>query len=354
MKKILCLSKRRPQQRDLVTSPYGRFFNLPLELSKLGHDVSLVLYSHRKDEEENGSYYNMRWHSLSVNPDPVSAYRKTRAIVRQLEPDWIIGFSDTYYGALAVTLANQFGAKSILDAYDNYTAYIQWAKPLHRIWFRAASKADIVTVAGPSLAELFREKTGREQVEILPMAADEVGFHFKDKFKARSLFKLPNDKFLFGFCGAISRTRGIQTLFDAYLKAKSVNPHIGLALSGRLDPDLEVPKDVYHLGFLPNEQLPNLLSALDVMVVTNKITEFGKYSYPIKLYEAMASGIGVIASETPSTKWILRQNPDCLVPPEDPAALAEKLLQFADMPALTFDSQPSWRTLAAQLNELIT
>lgn len=40
---------------------------------------------------------------------------------------------------------------------------------------------------------------------------------------------------------------------------------------------------------------------------------FGDYSYPIKLYEAMACGRPVVASRTASTAWVLRDFPDRLV-----------------------------------------
>ena len=35
--RLLFVCKRHPQQRDLVTRPYGRFFHLPVALAALGH-----------------------------------------------------------------------------------------------------------------------------------------------------------------------------------------------------------------------------------------------------------------------------------------------------------------------------
>ncbi|ANX03477.1 hypothetical protein PG2T_04240 [Immundisolibacter cernigliae] len=40
---------------------------------------------------------------------------------------------------------------------------------------------------------------------------------------------------------------------------------------------------------------------------------FGDYSYPIKLYEAMACGRPVVAARTASTAWVLRDFPGRLV-----------------------------------------
>ena len=342
-KKILCLSKRRPQQRDLITSPYGRFFNLPRELSKLGHDVSIAVLSHTRGENQSGKSGELNWYSFSLSPNPVATYLQLKSLTKTLEPDWIVGFSDTYYGILSVHLAKSLGTKSMVDAYDNYAAYIPWAKPLHYLWYRAIADADIVTVAGPSIAKLITQKTNREDVKILPMAPDEIGFYYKDKFHARQSFRLPNDKIMFGYCGAISHTRGIDVLFDAYKIAKSHNPNIGLVLSGRTDGDIQIPRDAYYLGFVPNERLPYLINALDAMVVPNKNSEFGKYSYPIKLYEAMASGIGIIASETPATKWILERYPNCLVEAENAPKLAEKMLEYTTNPTAYFDHPSTWK-----------
>ncbi len=45
---------------------------------------------------------------------------------------------------------------------------------------------------------------------------------------------------------------------------------------------------------------------LDMVAVMNTPGAFGDYSYPIKLYEAMACGRPVVASRTASTAWVLR------------------------------------------------
>jgi hypothetical protein len=72
--------------------------------------------------------------------------------------------------------------------------------------------------------------------------------------------------------------------------------------------------------------MPALYQAPAVVAVTNTPSAFGDYSYPIKLYEAMACGRPVVASRTASTAHgicrRLRDFPDRLVAPDDAAALA--------------------------------
>ncbi|MBP1742278.1 MAG: hypothetical protein H6Q48_4571, partial [Deltaproteobacteria bacterium] len=72
--KILFLSKRRPQGKDLLTRPYGRFFHIPRILSERGHDVSLLLLSHKKEARSREIQHGMTWISESVFPTGPFAY----------------------------------------------------------------------------------------------------------------------------------------------------------------------------------------------------------------------------------------------------------------------------------------
>ena len=72
--KILFLSKRRPQGRDLLTRPYGRFFYIPRILSERGHDVCLLLLSYQKEARSRTMQHGMTWITESVFPTGPLAY----------------------------------------------------------------------------------------------------------------------------------------------------------------------------------------------------------------------------------------------------------------------------------------
>jgi hypothetical protein len=109
--------------RDLLTRPYGRFYYLPKLLADRGHEVHLLLLSHKKDADISTHAHGFSWSSTSIfNTGPVRYLKQTRKIVRDVRPDWTIGFSDTYYGILAQKLADRYGMKSSIDAYDIFGA----------------------------------------------------------------------------------------------------------------------------------------------------------------------------------------------------------------------------------------
>ena len=102
-------------------------------------------------------------------------------------------------------------------------------------------------------------------------------------------------------------------------------------------------------GYLPAADMPALYQALDVVAVMNTPGAFGDYSYPIKLYEAMACHRQVVASRTASTTWVLRDFPDRLVAAGDAAALAGALVSALDLGAVDYGAQPGWAVSGAQL-----
>src|SRR5690606_10465385 len=128
--KILVVSKRHPQQRDLVERPYGRFFHLPRLLAAAGHDVQLLLCSHRDLDSLDFQRDGMHWVSHDVRRWRAGFLPRIRGEALAFAPDWIVGCSDTWFGWLACRLARATGARLAIDAYDNYEAYMPWNLPL--------------------------------------------------------------------------------------------------------------------------------------------------------------------------------------------------------------------------------
>jgi glycosyltransferase involved in cell wall biosynthesis len=346
--KLLFLCKRHPQGRDLLTRPYGRFYQLPRFLAQKGHEVSILLCSYKRESNQN--YFHdengIHWYSVGIaDLNPFRYYRTACQLAEKIDLDWIIGFSDTYYGILADHLARRFGCRSLIDAYDNYESYISWMKPLHALWRRSLAKATIVTAAGPNLAELLGNSRPGKRTSIIPMTADPI-FKPLDKIECRKRLGLSINKKLIGYCGSLHPNRGINILFDEYRTLAQERTNIQLILSGRKSPKIDIPEGANWLGFLPDEEMPLLLNSMDVLTVTNQHSSFGNFSYPVKLYEAMCCQVPVIATATPATQWILKSFPDFLVTLDDSLDLRKKILQAMEYKKFDYGHQQSWEELA--------
>ena len=352
--RIVILCKRRPQNKDLWVIPHGRFFHLAKYLAQAGHEVELVLLNYRREPEFSSERDGFVWHSVNLLPNPASIYLLVRRLVHLRKADWFIGFSDTWFGILAVVLAKKYKAKVLVDAYDNYESYMPWCKPLHWLWRWALCQANALTAPG---RYLLTKMIGNHREPLLsaviPMAAD-ARFVPADKDAARRELDLPIDKKLIGYCGSAHSTRDMTTFFNAIRLLASRHPEYAFVMTGRVYSDMTLPQQVIHLGYLSEEKMPIMINALDVMVSVNRPSDFGSYSYPVKLYEAMACGIPVVASETPSVAEVLGKNNDALVPPEDASALAGRLEEILDTPHFVKPPRhEGWAVIAARLETLL-
>ena len=118
--------------------------------------------------------------------------------------------------------------------------------------------------------------------------------------------------------------------------------------------------NVLILGHKPHREIPYFLKAADVLVLPNKTGErlSEKYTSPLKLFEYMASGRPLVASDLSSLREILSEETAILVKSNDPRALAEGLRRaLMDMElaesmakrALDMVQQYSWHRRATSI-----
>lgn len=352
--KLLFACKRRPQQRDLLDRPYGRFHYLPAELARLGHDVRVLLCSHHGLAAERRVAEGVEWiaHDLRTL-GPAGLLHALESDARAFAPDWVIGCSDAWYGPLSRRLAHRTGARLAIDAYDDYEAYMPWNLPLHRAWRRALRDADLVTAAGPQLAAVLdRQRADRTPAAIVPMAADPI-FVPRDRAEARAELGLPADAPLLGYCGGWARNRGTNVLTEAFRRARARTDGLRLVLTGRPPARVRAEPGVIPLGCVEDARMPLVLSSLDIACVITTDSKFGRSSYPAKLCEAMACRIAVVATASDPVRWMLRDDPRFLAPMGDAESIAVRMHSLLHMECVDYPGLPSWAGSAARLEDAL-
>ena len=341
MVNILFLSKRRPQSRDLIERPYGRFYHIPKLLSERGHEVHLLLGSHVNEPAQKISDGNFTIYSYQIFPWILEYYRFAKSLVLSIRPDVIVGFSDTWYGIFAVRLAKHAQCACLIDAYDNYESYMPWAKPLHWLWRRSLAKSNLITAAGPRLLTKLTKTCGGEGGSIIPMAADDI-FKPMNKPYCRQKLGLPVDTKVIGYCGSAVKSRGIKKFLPVMEGFKTRFPEIVFLFSGRRDSSLSLPANAIHIGYIDDDLMPYLVNAMDATIAINLRSAFGEASYPAKIYESLACGVPVFASRTEATEWILADNQDFLFDIHHPEELVEKLNQIINKPIQRIPKKERW------------
>lgn len=89
-------------------------------------------------------------------------------------------------------------------------------------------------------------------------------------------------------------------------------------------------------GFLPHRDVAPAIAGADAAAVPLPDNPMARYfTSPLKLFEYMAAGLPIVASDLPSLREVLRHGQNALlVPPDDPAALAAALRRLIEAPSL--------------------
>ncbi|MBN1119670.1 MAG: glycosyltransferase family 4 protein [Anaerolineae bacterium] len=168
----------------------------------------------------------------------------------------------------------------------------------------------------------------------------------------REKFGWPREAFIAGYVGrfhTLGMDKGLTDLAEAVIALagdKSDRPvRLGLvggpdSYVGQVRQRIEaagLPQStVLYAGQVPPADVPGYLRAFDVCAMPFPWTEhFAYYASPMKLFEYMASGSALLATDLPSTAEIVRDGENgLLVPPSDIEALADALRRLRDDPAL--------------------
>lgn len=152
-----------------------------------------------------------------------------------------------------------------------------------------------------------------------------------DRARSRASFGLPADADLIGFTGSLRPWHGLDVALEA-LAGLPERVHLVVAGTGELRTDLAgraealgVAGRVHWLGHLAHDRVPQMLAACDLALAPYpRLTSFG-FS-PLKLYEYLAAGVPVVASDIGQIREVLQEGRwGTLVTPGDPAALARAL-----------------------------
>lgn len=234
--------------------------------------------------------------------------------------------------------------------------------------------ADRIVAATPAeLAQLqWLYQADTKKITIIPPGVDVSRFYPIPPDEAKEVIGVPPCDRMLLFVGRIEPLKGLDTLIEAISRLHAQDICVCLAIIGG-DPDdspaaqtaeMARLKDlrqrfglddlVTFLGKRSQDTLPYYYSAAEVVVVPSYYESFGMVAL-----EAMACGAPVVASQVGGLAFLVQDGvTGFTVPVDDPAALAERLAQLLQDPALrdrlaaqaaTLAQQYAWENIAARM-----
>ena len=360
---IAFLSKRQYMQKDVIDDRYARVYELPNQLAHQGHRVLGVCLSYRKRAEGRFEHYRedeglLEWRSFNLGaliaPGFWRYLRQTEALLRDFKPDLLLGCSDCLHAVITAHLARKIKVPYFLDLYDNYESFglakIPGLLPLYR---QAVKNATGVSCVSEPLSDYIHRHYSHGNVLTLESTITGGDFQPRDKQACRKSLDLPEHGRLIGVAGSLSRSRGINLLYDSFLRLAESDAGLHLALAGPIDRHCPIPNHprIHYLGMLPHGRICDFYNALDLAVVCMRDTEFGRYAFPQKTYEILACQTPILTARLGALAQTFKDYPQCLYEADNPIDLQQKIAALLRAPCTVDIPIPTWSEQAERLAE---
>ncbi|KAF5300667.1 hypothetical protein FQR65_LT19323 [Abscondita terminalis] len=278
---------------------YARLYEIPNQLSLLGHDIECFCLSYQSHNEgiwdESNNSRSLKWHSRS-------------------------------YVGLRAWIAKKLNLPFVADLYDNLKL---WAS---KIPFLSALFTELFLlqrlISTPVLVLL--KKISKEHPEVPTCISN-----------ARN-------------CGGLTKMKGIDDLFNAWEVVKKQNDQAYLILAGPTEKITPLPQDdrVIYLGLLSHEDVVSLFQALDVGVLCIPDDEFGRYCFPQKAYEMLATNLPVIGTNIGDLSRLL--NYSFLYEFNNYMELSDKIQLQLIQQEVSDVTIPDWKILVTKLDDYLS
>lgn len=252
-----------------------------------------------------------------------------RRAVRRFAPDVVYARDPWFVGI-------DPRARYVYEAHD-FPSTVTW---LHRRLWTAAAR--IVAVTEGLRQAFLAEGVPDAKTVTAHDGVDAAKFDVKEtKAEARAALDLPAEGFIAVYAGHLYPYKGADDLLEA---CAHLRPATRVVFVGGRPDDLARLKaraealgvsNAVFVGPVPHAKVPLYLRAADVAVLPTRASDrhAAEFLSPLKLFEYLAAGKAIVATDTPSVREVLSDRSAVLVPPSDPAAIAAALNDLADVPA---------------------
>ncbi len=219
--------------------------------------------------------------------------------------------------------------------------------------------ADGVASVSRPLQEL-RTQQGAKRTIVIPNAVE------FEKFNRAYQNRKPHPPTLI-YCGSVDARWGIDLAIRALPTLRQHIPDVRVMVVGggpaedelqAIAKEIGVSESVVFTGAVPYEQLPDMMTEVDIGLATSRQDEFRKYASPMKITEYMAAGLPVIASGGGEAEQMIEESrggvhiaydTDALIQAVLPLLQNRTLFETMQQAALDYARSRTWDEMGKRL-----
>ena len=312
----------------------------------------LIVLTNRIGTAKQYSYDGIRvrcYDSLSIGfrlgiPYPVPNVTSYKAFLESVKSsDLIHAHGHPYLSSfVAAKLAKRYAKPFVLTQHNTFIKYGNFWDTVERLNDFAVGKAvlkeadKIIVVSNATMRYVLSLGADPEKIELLYNGVDLERFKPLTGVKdaVREKIGISKNAVVVITVRRLVYKNGVDTLIDSAKIAIKKNPRLVFLAVGEGPDFAEVKARIEQLGignnfrlmgFVSDEDLPLYYNAADFFVLPSKSGE----GLPLVALEAMACGLPVVATKVGGISEVIMEGYGKIVPPDNPDALAEAVLDFS-------------------------
>jgi len=343
---ILLICKRHYTNKDLIREKFGRLYHFPHYWHAAGHAVTVIAADYLSFHNSVHDIDGMICHSLGFPSLLADFLMRVRGIARNTRPDIVIASGDSHIGYIGLRLARKSGVPFVFDLYHHYADFGSNRIPgMKSMYYRALQDADLVVCDSLPLQHKVAPRARRTM--IAAQGTDPAQFRSLDKATCRQQLALDPDATYIGYTGALDSRFDYDCLTSAMESIIDRGRPLRLLVAGPNIARYDLDRDyIDYLGTLPQERIPQVINACDVMCIPYRNTELASTCNPCKLSEYIYCGLPLVASSISNITQYLPVSAERCYTPGEPAALAAAIVRQLDDPLPEPpDSSLTWQAI---------
>jgi glycosyltransferase involved in cell wall biosynthesis len=199
----------------------------------------------------------------------------------------------------------------------------------------------IVCVSQSFIHSLVARGIDRDKQHFVPNGIEPGFWKVADRAEARRRLNVEAERVVVSYVGTIGMAHGLSTVLEAASRLRDVAPMVTLLVVGD---GAELPalkaraaaaglNNVRFTGLVPRKDVPGILAATDIALVTLKPSAVFKTVLPSKMFEAMAARCPIVLAVDGEARATLEQSGAGIpVEPGSVDALVEAVVKLASDP----------------------
>ena len=322
---------------NYLTKPIFEMHEFPEHLSARGHEVSFLHFPEgfgRAEAQELGEQKTITGRVVPgskislLTPKGlggglldrlIAAFRGhgiARSAIVESSPDLIITLAVPTFGWQAVRVARKLGIPIVYRALD-VSHLIRGGVWKPFVWLAeryVARNATLISANNPAMEEFVAALGQRQsgvEVHYPPMAI--AKFQKGDRSKGRQLIGIEDSDFVVMYMGSFFEFSGLPEVIAEYSRIRPLDSKLLLVGGGKQDSrlrelvkNLNLETEVLFTGFVSFEDLPDYLSAADVLINPMKKSLVSDTALPNKVIQYLLAARPVVSTDLKGLTSTLR------------------------------------------------